>query len=211
MVLVLLIKKQDLKHHLDARRLIQVEVELLKYLEFCFHKHFGDELDVALFFAKLGGLLKVEYAIFVHLYRKTKAHDGDQGVHWRHDQTLIHEKEPIIQLDGVHGGDVIKTVKILDLENPMEHVDAIFTVDSHFVGDIVFDFLIGASFVGAHVCRLLYYLGIFTKLKTIGINVVSQGLLGVFAASLEAKLDPAKKLSIDSEFFADLLVELLLT
>lgn len=71
LVLVLLIKKQDLEHHLHAGWLIQVEVELLKYLEFGFHKHFGDEFNVALFFAKLGRLLKVEYAVLVHFHRKT--------------------------------------------------------------------------------------------------------------------------------------------
>jgi hypothetical protein len=71
--------------------------------------------------------------------------------------------------------------------------------------------LIGASLVGAYVRGLLHYLGILTELKTICINVIAQGLFGVLAASLKAKLDPAKKLSIDSQFLANLLVELLLT
>ena len=93
----------------------------------------------------------------------------------------------------------------------MENIYAIFSDDAHLVSNSLLDFLVGSPIVIAHVTRLLYNLSIFKELVAIGVNVVPQGLLGVLPAGPEAKLDPAKKLSIDPKFFANKLVELLLT
>ena len=66
LVLVLLVQEEDLKHHFDRGRLVEIEVKLLKYLELCFHKHLRNKLDIALFLAKLRGLLEIENAVLVH-------------------------------------------------------------------------------------------------------------------------------------------------
>ena len=112
LVPVLLIKEQDLQHHLNGRGLVEIVVELFKYLEFRLHEHLGEEFDMTLFFAKVGTLLEIEYAVLMHFYRETKAHDSNKPVHWRHDQALVHQKEPVVELDRVHRCYVIKTVKI---------------------------------------------------------------------------------------------------
>ena len=66
----------------------------------------------------------------------------------------------------------------------MENINSIFSDDAHLVSNSLLDFLVGSTIVIAHVTRLLYYLCIFTKFVTIGVNVVPQGLLGVLSAGL---------------------------
>ena len=59
LVPVLLIKKDNLKHHFSSGRLVEVKVELLEYLELCFHEHFRHKFDAAFGLAVLSCLLKV--------------------------------------------------------------------------------------------------------------------------------------------------------
>lgn len=66
LVLVLLVQKKDLEHHLNSGGLVEVKVKLLKYLELGFHEHLGEKLDIALLVAKLRGLLEIEDAVLVH-------------------------------------------------------------------------------------------------------------------------------------------------
>lgn len=44
-ILVMLVQKKDLQHHFDGGGLVEVEVELLKYLKLGFHEHFGNKFD----------------------------------------------------------------------------------------------------------------------------------------------------------------------
>lgn len=85
LVPVLLIKEDNLKHHFNSGRLIEIKVELLKYLELCFHEHFRHEFDTAFGLAVLSCLLKVQYAIFMHFDRETEANHTYEPLHGRHD------------------------------------------------------------------------------------------------------------------------------
>lgn len=211
LVLVLLVQEQDLKHHLDSGRLVEVKVKLLKYLELCFHEHLRNKLYIRLFVAELGGLLEIKDAVLVHFHSETEANAGDKSLHRWYDQALVHEQKAVEQLDGVQSGYVIKTVNIFNLEYPMEDIDSILSHDAHFLQKILLDLLIRAVLVGINISRLLDVLGILDEFISIGFDVVAEGLLRIFSASLQPKLNPAKKLSIRSQFLANLLIEVLLT
>ena len=104
---------------------------------------------------------------------------------------------------------VVKTVKLFQLQYPVEYILTILPDYPHFLQKILFDLLLRAILIGIYICILLYILWILIELVSISFNIMPQRLLGVPPTSLEAKLDPAKKLAIGSELFANLLVELL--
>jgi len=131
-------------------------------------------------------------------------------VHRRNHEALVHEAEAVVELDRIQGRDIVESIDILNLKQPVKHGDSLLPLYAHFLQKILLYFLIRAVLVQAHVRGLLHYLGILTKSYSIHVDIVPQRLLGILPSSLQPKLHSTKKRSVRSQLFANLLVHILL-